>query len=710
MYYTPHSIFSILNSHHPQYVKKDNNFIMNEAISFDIEVTSTYIGEGDDKKKIAFMYVWMLDIFDCTIIGRTWQEFIEVTSAITNHFKLRGEHKRLICYVHNLAYEFQFIRKWFKWVKVFSLSRRKPLYALTTTGIEFRCSYRLSGYKLEKVGKQMGIEKLPDFDYRKIRHSRTTLSPREYEYCIHDVKIVSAYIRQKIAEENNNISEIPLTKTGYVRRYVRNYTLRGKNRCFYKNAIRNLTLEPEEYLMAKRAFAGGFTHAGFLHSGKECKNVTSFDFSSSYPTVLIAEKYPMMKGTRIENISRKDFFDLMEREECCVFTIELINIHQVFPCESYISESRCRQLEKPVVNNGRVVSASRLVIDITSIDFNIISQVYHFAISRIGHFYHYRKYYLPTSFVECILKFYNDKTKLKGIKEKYLEYMAGKENLNALFGMCVTDIVREIIEYDNDIGWGDTHRGKKTEEEKEYEKAKYEELVSNQLDKENNKKSRFLFYLWGVFCTAYARKNLWTGIIECKSDYIYSDTDSVKILNYEKHKEYFENYNKEITKKLEVALDYHHLSHDLLHPKNIKGEVKPLGIWDFDGFYFRFKAIRAKSYMYYATEEDDNGEEVTDFHMTIAGLNKGKAIKYLKSIGDPIDEFHVGMIIPAEYTGKLTHTYIDDPFSVQIYDYNNVPMVVHEKSCIHLENAEFHLSIAKAYSDFLKGVHVNIYE
>ena len=94
-----------------------------------------------------------------------------------------------------------------------------------------------------------------------------------------------------MSEEDNNIAEIPLTKTGYVRRYVRNNTLKGKNRCFYKNAISQLTLETEEYLMAKRAFAGGFTHAGCLHSGKVCKNVTSFDFSSSYPTVLISEKY-----------------------------------------------------------------------------------------------------------------------------------------------------------------------------------------------------------------------------------------------------------------------------------------------------------------------------------------------------------------------------------------------------------------------------------
>ena len=534
-YYTPHATKQILTSHQAHWVKKEGNYILNEAISFDIETTSIYQGE----EKRAFMYVWMLDIFDCTIIGRTWQEFVSTINTIVVHFNLANVKRRAIIYVHNLAYEFQFIRKWFKWYKVFSLSRRKPLYALTRTGIEFRCSYRLSGYKLEKVGELVNIPKLTnDFDYSKVRHSKTPLSPEEISYCIHDVKIVCAYIRQKMKEDDNNISLLPLTKTGYVRRYVREYTLRGKNRCFYKNAIRSLTLETEEYLMAKRAFAGGYTHASVIHSGIECEDVTSFDFSSSYPTVLIAEKYPMTKGRKIENISKEDFYDLMSSEKlCCIFTITLTNVHQTFPCESYLSESRCRNIENSIVNNGRIVKSDSLTTDITNVDFNIIREVYKFDVSKIGHLYVYEKYYLPTSFVECILHFYNVKTQLKDIEDKKTEYMNGKENLNALFGMCVTDIVRELIEYDTDAGW--IPPKKLTDEE-------YNEVVSNQLDKENEKKGRFLYYLWGVFCTAYARKNLWTGIRECKSDYIYSDTDSVKILNYEKHKKYFDSYNKDI--------------------------------------------------------------------------------------------------------------------------------------------------------------------
>ena len=70
---------------------------MNEAISFDTEVTSTY---SKDNKKIAFMYCWMLDIFDCTIIGRKWSEFIEVMNIISNYYGL-NTNKFIIIYIYN---------------------------------------------------------------------------------------------------------------------------------------------------------------------------------------------------------------------------------------------------------------------------------------------------------------------------------------------------------------------------------------------------------------------------------------------------------------------------------------------------------------------------------------------------------------------------------------------------------------------------------
>lgn len=191
--------------------------------SFDIETSSFYSG----KEKAATMYIWSFGLMGRVIIGRTWEEFVKCVETISLEMRLSSE-QRLVVYVHNMDFDFQFFRKWLSWDKVFSIEERKPVYAVSTLGIEFRCSYKLSGYSLETVGKNLRrfpVKKLTgDLDYSVARHSRTPLSKHELAYVINDAKVVMAYIAECILEEGS-ITRIPLTKTGYVRRFVR-------ERCF----------------------------------------------------------------------------------------------------------------------------------------------------------------------------------------------------------------------------------------------------------------------------------------------------------------------------------------------------------------------------------------------------------------------------------------------------------------------------------------------
>ena len=94
----------------------------NIACSFDIETSSFYI---DDEKR-ACMYIWMLDINGAFVYGRTWDELIKLLSDISDFLGLCHD-RRLVIYVHNLSYEFQWIRKHFEWYTVFSLREREPL-------------------------------------------------------------------------------------------------------------------------------------------------------------------------------------------------------------------------------------------------------------------------------------------------------------------------------------------------------------------------------------------------------------------------------------------------------------------------------------------------------------------------------------------------------------------------------------------------------
>ena len=285
-----------------------------------------------------------------------------------------------------------------------------------------------------------------------------------------------------------------------------------------------LQLKPTDYLQLKQAFMGGFTHANAEYSGKVLKDVSSVDFGSSYPSVMITEKYPMSKPIPVNVTSIRELKKLMI-DYAVLFDIRLEGVQSKINQENYISESKCLNLEKPILNNGRVHKADVLEMTITDIDFRIIEQTYNYQNIKVKNVKKFYKNYLPKEIIKSILDLYQDKTELKGVQGKEVEYMLSKGMLNSVYGMSVTDIVK-----DNHVYSGNSWDIESVDIDKE-------------IDKHNKSKNRFLYYAWGVWVTAYARYNLWTGILALGDDYVYSDTDSIKLLNYSDHLEYFEKYS-----------------------------------------------------------------------------------------------------------------------------------------------------------------------
>lgn len=650
--------------------------------SFDIETTSTYTQE---KEKVAFMYEWTFGIEDYICYGRNWESFLELVSILQKKLKLGS--KRLCVYIHNLGYEFQFMRKYFDWENVFSLEERKPIRALTTAGIEFRCSYVLSGLNLALTAKNLTSTKIDklvgDLDYKLIRHSDTKLTNQELKYCEYDVKIVIAYIREQLLEYGS-ITKLPLTNTGRVRSYVRNnclYTSNNHNKTSYgrysryRKLMSELTLTEETYLQLKRTFQGGFTHANYKYVGKVLENVHSIDFTSSYPAVMLSEFFPMSRPIKIagSQIGLLKQFD--NPRKGFMFYLHLEKVQSIKD-EMYISEHKCLELNKSVINNGRVFQANHLVFPCTDIDFKIIKNCYSWKSMKISNVYMFHMDFLPLSIIKSIIKLYQDKTTLKGVAGMENEYLKSKGMLNSVYGMCVTDIVKDETLYLD--GWTTTKAD-----------------VNTQIETYNNSKNRFLYYPWGVWVTAYARKNLWNGILNIGDDYIYSDTDSIKFINYDKHKKYIEWYNRKIISKLYDMCDFYNLDKASIEPMTIKGKKKPLGVWDYEGEYKYFKTLGAKRYMYYDNE----------LHITIAGLSKKQGVKYLleknSSIEKVFENFNDEMYIPAGATGKNTHTYVDNEYELVVKDYKGNNKIVKSLSGVHLEECEFTLSLSRQYSIFL---------
>ena len=665
----------------------------NVESAFDIETSSVML---ENEQKFAFMYEWTFGIKDKNFIcyGRTWEEFKDLCRQLQEYFLLDSEHI-LVVYVHNLSYEFQFMRKYFNWLDVFAVDERKPVKALCSYGIEFRDSYILSGYSLEKLAENLvshNIKKLVgDLDYNLTRTYITELTENELAYCNNDVEIVLAYINEQI-EQYGSITKIPMTNTGRVRNFVKdkcyftekNHRKSSKGKYQrYKELMNELTLTTGEYTMLKRCFMGGFTHASMLYSGKLLHDVASIDFTSSYPYVMLSEKFPMSKPEKVKPTKEQFLKWVNDDNVGLMFVVRFKGLQSKLSFETYLSESKCDVLENPIINNGRVFKADTVQTTITDIDFKILYKCYTWDSIEIANVHKFYMQYLPKPILLAIVELYEKKTTLKDVSGKEVEYLVNKGMLNSVYGMCVTDIVRDNISYKDD-----------------WQLEKYTiEMMNEQIEKYNSSSNRFLYYPWGVWVTAYARKNLWNGILEIGIDYVYSDTDSVKFLNYKKHKEYINRYNLDVERKLKKMCKFRQIEFERLKPKTIKGVEKMIGVWDFEGIYTHFKTLGAKRYLVRSKKDEK-------LHLTVAGLSKQNGVEYMLRICNNDYEkvfanFNDDLYIPENETGKHTHTYIDSPITSMITDYQNNVVEVTALSGVHLSPCEFTLSISQQYSKFL---------
>lgn len=696
--------------------------VYNVPAAFDIETSSFKI----DEEKAATMYIWQFGLNGSVIYGRTWEEFLDFCDELVGYLGLNSQ-RRLLIYVHNLGYEFAFMRKWFDWDKVFAIKNRRPVYAIAG-GLEFRCSLFLSNYSLAYLGDNLlttyKVKKLVgNLDYSKIRHSLTPLTDEELAYCINDVRVVMAYIQEKI-EQDGDITQIPLTNTGYVRNYCRKEcffqdceTEEEKKKALYsyRALMKSLKIKDKpEYDQLHRAFMGGFTHAGCYYSNQEhpLENIGSADLTSSYPFAMVGQYYPMSPATYIGHIDNAKLFKYYIDRYCCLFDIEIHNLRPKSPYENPLSLSRCNTSGRTITNNGRIVSSEMVRTTLTELDYDTLTKFYQWDSYKIMNLRIYEKGYLPKPFILAILSLYADKTQLKGIAGKETEYLVSKNMINAGFGMMVTAIIRDEYVYDGD--W-----------------TKNEADTISQLNNYNRNFNRFLFYAWGVWVTAHARHNLFSAIYEFGEDYVYSDTDSIKGFNFSKHMDYFKQYNHGVTLQLLDMCNTYNIPFSMCKPKTKEGIPKEIGLWEIEDSYKLFKTVGAKRYIYMYEDGFVN--------MTVSGINKKFAMPYMIAKWNDIDlksdefrtikkayqgdrearkfvisrnydyemvfrEFGEGLFIPAGHTGKMTLTYIDKPTSGIISDYLGKEVIFHEQTSVHMEPQYYYMSMLDEYTKFLEGV------
>lgn len=414
--------------------KKKSRSYLNIVSAFDIEASRL------PEIEQAFMYIWQMQIGDDTIIGRTWGELFDLLQKIAD--RIRGKHW-LILFVHNLSYEFQFLKGLYDFQpdEVFCMDSRKVLRCDMFDCIEFRCSYLLTNMSLSQFLYKMRIEdqKLSgdEFDYTKIRYPWTALSDRELLYCINDVRGLVEALQKMMRIDGDDLSTLPMTSTGYVRRDMKKAMRRGYN--FKK--LHEMLPQPEVYRILREAFRGGNTMANRYYTDEIVENVSSHDKVSSYPASLLTERYPMTPFIKerasvphFRNLLKNGNFALLGRFE--FYNIRLKDIMIGCP---YLPKDKCRELRNYVNANGRILRADHLEISLTDVDFRIILSMYDWESMRIVDLYSAKYHMLPLAFRNVVIDYYRIKTELKGVpedSEEFQFYQKNKEKLNATYGMC----------------------------------------------------------------------------------------------------------------------------------------------------------------------------------------------------------------------------------------------------------------------------------
>lgn len=649
---------------HKSDIKGKRKFYDNNIYTFDIE-TSSYIildnkiypalhydklTESEKKRclKRSHMYIWMFSINDIVYYGRTWDElklFLKKLDTCISETKY--------VFIHNLAFEFQYLKSVFHFDEVAARKSHKVITAIMKDyNIILRCSYMMTNVALKYLPKVFDLpveKKVGDLDYSLIRNPNTPLNNKELGYCEYDCLVLYHYILKEL-DVYEDVKHIPTTSTGKVRRELQELT---RTNFKYRRIVHKaINTDPHIYNLLCDAFLGGYTHANWIYADEVLKNVDSYDIASSYPYVLVTQKYP-------NNEFRKCF--IKKREEmskglCYLLVVKFKNVKCRY-YNNFISASKCRNLRGAKYDNGRLISADEFEMTLTDVDFYFYLDTYDLDY-EILECYYSSKNYLPKTLIEFILDKYVGKTELKGVEGKEMEYGRIKSMYNSIYGMSVTNNIRDnVVYHDSDGTWEEVP----LENEEIIEKLK------------NEKKKSFLSFGYGVWVTAYARDNLLRRVVANDEYVVYCDTDSCKLVDgYDK--KLFEDYNKSVNDRIEFVCRILKLNKNQYEPSDIKGNKHMMGIFEKECNYQEFITQGAKKYAY---KIDDK------IHITVAGVPK-KGANALKSL----DDFRDNFIFSYDDTEKNLLIYSENQESIEVEDYLGLSYNITDKSgCCILPNS-----------------------
>lgn len=648
---------------------------------FDIETTNIYQIDG----WAAYAYHMQLSLSNGSdtfvYFFRHWEMVCSFFDMLINHYDLSSEN-RLVVWIANFSFEFQFMRRRFDWdqddFSFFAKEERQPLKA-TYHGIEFREALSISGGNLAFLAKTYcKTQKLVgDLDFSIERNSKTKLTDQERAYCENDVVILSEFSEYMFTHYIRKYRKIPLTKTSMIiDQYKRDLhalckARDEKNHLFsltslneYKAYLLRCMPDEETYnIWFKWLFRGGYVHANAAYADIEVQAAMR-DITSHYPGRIELSYAPCTPFKKVK------FDPEYLKTKCCILHVEF---DQIRATTSHTIESKNKVVNSIGArwDNGRLISADYIEVYLTELDYKIYQLFYVFDVPpTITECWISDRGKFPPYLLKGLNASYKEKNRLKASgQSENQQYAIKKSEVNTHYGATVKRLKRDRWIYTEDWDLAD--------EEQDY----YEEI-----------QKLVLLPQQGIWVTAQARYEVLTMLHKLTSAgcvVYYMDTDSIKYKPSHKAEQIFKHYNNQIRRRLHNRKLRDPAFHDLgmfdIEIKDDQGRPLPV----------RFKTLGAKRYIYWDPEKQK-------VKATVAGMPK-VSINALGSTPDEIFRaFNVyGYQLKPEMSGKITTHYRDEPHDAIIgkgrdRDY------MHEESSVALFDIPFTLTISDEYRQVIE--------
>lgn len=517
---------------------------------WDIETSKITCDNGEDVQITYLGNVLKMNYITGEIVNSHFHRTIE---EVVEYFKTLEEN--IIIWSHNLDYELTFLLRELgeskgeiKYNKngivegiykenvqnIILRDKHSPLSIRldNLSNITFRDTYAIFNKSVARLGEEIGMQKL-EYDYKKVRLPWDKLEEIDYQYNERDNIIVAKSLYKYMQDNNLAFEDIPLTFTSFVKRkrkefIIENYGKKSINKFYFD---RNEQIQDFNFFeLILKTYQGGLTASNINETGKLIdKGIYSIDIKSSYPYQMCARYFPFYSIKTTENFTGelankyykvgnfKGFFGIFRFKN-----IRVKNRNYLLPISSsqlskgYVSSDR-------VHFNGKLLSASEIIIPCNNIDIDTINLVYKYdEIECLEIFATTKQRMLRQEEVSFLLSAFHKKETIQD-KENNIEYALSKVFINSMYGVKVTTPIKssysieegEIKEVDY-FSFNENER-----------KEIHENFISNQ----KMFSGTLDIFTDGCYITSYARfmlVEMMCNLVDEGCNVVYSDTDSIK--------------------------------------------------------------------------------------------------------------------------------------------------------------------------------------